>query len=143
MARRARGLLFALALLAVLQPVLTTIIPDISGWSPEHGHLTLGSVVPPHAHPYDPASVPVLRCGVVTTSPSVPEPTAEDAGDATRSSGAARVAFRSSELGLAAYLPSASPPLLACLGPASEAPAYVAVVVAAEPAAPLPPPPKA
>ena len=43
-----------LALLALSQPLLAIVHPEVNGWRPDHAHIELaGRALVPHAHPYD------------------------------------------------------------------------------------------
>lgn len=48
---------YVLALLALAQPFLTIVSPQLNGWRPDHAHVQLAGDPPrAHAHPYDHAS---------------------------------------------------------------------------------------
>lgn len=42
-----------LAILALIQPLLTPFAPDLAGWSPSHSHVFTGGTPHPHSHPWD------------------------------------------------------------------------------------------
>ncbi len=47
---------YVLALLALAQPLLAVLNPEVNAWRPDHAHVQLaGGAVAPHAHPYDAA----------------------------------------------------------------------------------------
>lgn len=51
---RLRWCVSLIAALALLQPTLVAFDLDLSGWRPDHGHLTAAAgAVPAHEHPYD------------------------------------------------------------------------------------------
>ena len=56
-----------LALLALLLPTLTTLAPDMAGWSPMHEHIYRNGVPVPHTHPYDSAHPTEITPCVVPT----------------------------------------------------------------------------
>jgi len=48
-----RNAFIAMAFLSLAQPLLTPIMPDLAGWSPNHGHVYANGQVIPHTHPWD------------------------------------------------------------------------------------------
>lgn len=52
-----RNLLVAVvAFVALMQPMLTPLAPDLAGWMPNHGHIYAHGAAVPHHHPGDAAA---------------------------------------------------------------------------------------
>jgi len=50
------ALVAVVALVALLQPAMTPLAPDLAGWLPNHGHIYVGGIPVPHHHPGAPPS---------------------------------------------------------------------------------------
>lgn len=94
---RHRGQLLArgrwVALLVVLAALVVGVSPDARGWRADHGHVTLGGVVPAHTHPGDDRhdTPPAERTTVGFTDPdglgaggAIDVPAAPSVGDRLR-----------------------------------------------------------
>lgn len=154
------------ALLSLLQPLLTPFVPEIAGWTPDHGHIYANGEAIPHTHPWDQgppvaalantqqprivfhlcAIHPDGRVPVGATLPPIEERTGtgpQAAHSASGSVSAKDVAFVFSQNLTGSMLPAPDAAPLACTG------AWVAVASAVLPAhtapfaAPSIPPPRA
>lgn len=48
-----RRILTVAAAVALLQPMLASLSPDLAGWRPDHGHVYAHGVPVEHTHPWD------------------------------------------------------------------------------------------
>ena len=163
--RDQRGyVIFAVAaVLALLQPLFTPLMPELAGWLPGHQHVSVNGVPVDHAHPWDdrterdapatseaPAGFIFHLCDihpdgwVPVGSTSSPGPTevSRSAADAKESE-AGEVAF-TFDLGVSAVvLPSVGADFAPCSGELVLTPERSTSPVTAPGEHPLPPPPRA
>lgn len=148
-------LVAVLAFLALSQPLLTPLSPDLAGRMPNHGHIYAGGVPVPHAHPGDAGREP-STARVICNLHGAPHPiAASDVGGAstastsepqaeTPSDEATAPVFTFDTLGLFASLAMpVAPAAPACPEPTAAWRAAPTVRFASVPVAPQPQPPQA